>query len=182
VQVGPFRPEELALVIDSLAVPETADQPAGLLERGELVSRQRPIESERRLVQGLAGAEADENSARIHRLERREALRNECRVVALQRNRDRRPDGHALRRLGRSTEPDPGLTGMAGHPPGLEVVGAGDAVETRVLARNGLVEQRARVVLLVHTAEEVTGHFSRLPRLHKRETMMRPRRSLATPT
>jgi hypothetical protein len=71
---------------------------------------------------------------------------------------------------------------MAWHPPGLEVVGTGDTVETCTLARNGLVEQRARVVLLVHTAEKVTGHFSRLPRLHKRETMMRPRRPLATPT
>src|SRR5207253_8452419 len=74
------------------------------------------------------------------------------------------------RRLGGSAEPDPGLAGLAGLPPGLKVVRAGDPVEAGLLARDGLLEQLARVVLLVHAAEEVTGHLPALPHLHRRKT------------
>jgi hypothetical protein len=163
MQVGALRPEELALVVDPLPLPEAADQSAGLLERDELLGRRRPVETKRRFVQRLSRAEPDEDSARVHRLERREALGDKGRVVAVQRDRDGRTDRHALGRLRRGAEPDPGLACMAGPPPGLEVVGAGDAVETRALPGHRLLEQLARVILLVHAAQEVAGHAARLP-------------------
>jgi len=119
----------------------------------------RPVEPERRFVQRLAGAEADEDPARIHGLERREALRDERRVIALEGDRDRRPDRHALRSLGGRAEPDPGLAGMARLPPGLKVVGAGNPVEAGPLACDGLLEQLPRVVLLVHATEVIPCHF-----------------------
>ena len=50
------------------------------------------------------------------------------------------------------------------------MVGAGDSVEAGPLAGDCLLEKLARVVLLVHAAEEVAGHFQPLPGLQKRKT------------
>jgi len=102
--------------------PEPADQAARLLERGQLKIARRPVESERRFVQRFARAQTDEDAARIHRLERREPLRHERRVVALQGDGDSRADRHMLGSLSGRAEPDPGLAGMAGFPPGLKMV------------------------------------------------------------
>jgi hypothetical protein len=54
---------------------------------------------------------------------------------------------------------------MARLPPRLEVVRARDAVEAGALARDSLLEQFARVGLLVHAAEEVARHAGRATRL-----------------
>ena len=85
------------------------------------------------------------------------------RVVALERDGDRRPDRDALGRLRGGAEPDPGVAGVAGLPPRLQVVGAGDPVEPGLLAGDGLRQEVARTELLVRTAEEVAGHRARLP-------------------
>jgi hypothetical protein len=94
----------------------------------------------------------------VHQLERREGLRYQRRVVALQPDGDRRPDRNPFGRLRRGSEPDPGLTRVAGLPPRLEVVRAGDSVEPGLLAGDSLFEQLLRAVLLVHAAEVVARH------------------------
>jgi hypothetical protein len=164
VEVRVLRAEAPALR-DALARPEAGDQLERLLEGLELVGRLRPVEAEGRLVQGLSGADADEAAARIHGLERAEALRDEGRVVALEPDRDGGADRDALGRLGRGPEPDPCVAGLASFPPGLKVVAAADPVEAGALARDCLLEEVGRRELLVRAAEEVAlfGHARSLP-------------------
>src|SRR6201996_3141705 len=103
------RPE-----VDAVLAPEPLDQgarlgeaPAPLFRAGELAA------GGGRLVQRLAGADAEEDAARGERAERAEGLGDDGRVVAEGRGEDAGPDHHPLGRLGEGAEPDQGVRGVA---------------------------------------------------------------------
>ena len=150
--------EEASVVVDDLAGPQPADQLQRLLEGGELAVPVGPVRADRRLVQRLARADADEHAPGVHHLERREPLRDEGRVIPLQRGGDGRPDRHLLGGLRRRAEPDPGMAGLAAVPPRLEVVAAFESVEAGPLAGDRLLQQVVRPELLVREAEVVLHH------------------------
>jgi hypothetical protein len=102
-----------------------------------------------RLVQRLAGADAEEDAARGQRAERAEGLGDDRRVVAEGRGEDARPHHHPLGRLGERPEPDQRVGRVpALVPPWLEVVGDGDDVEADLLRLDRKVEQLAGAELL----------------------------------
>src|SRR6201996_5221221 len=94
------RPE-----VDAVLAPEPLDQgdrlgeaAAPLFGAGELAA------GGGRLVQRLAGADAEEDAARGERAERAEGLGDDRRVVAKGRGKDAGPHHHLLRRLREGTE------------------------------------------------------------------------------
>ena len=102
----------VALAGQPLAVPERADDLERLRHPLDLLADRRPALAERRLVQRLAGAEAEVGAAGEHRLQRRPGLGDQHRVVARTGRRHRRCRGRRARSPARRrrARPRPGPT------------------------------------------------------------------------
>ena len=146
----PHRFVVLALEVDPLLAPQLLDQFDRLGEAPAPLFRARELAAGGgRLVQRLAGADAEEDAARGQRAERAEGLGDDRRVVAQGRGEDAGPDHHPLGRGGERAEPDQRVRRVAALvAPGLEVVGDRDDVEPRLLRLDREVEQLARPELL----------------------------------
>ena len=137
-----------------LAVPQARDRLQARLQAAALLLVLRPVQPQRRLVDGLAGADAEEHAARVELLERHERLRDQTRVVVVH---DRRHAGadRLLRDLPERAEVDPGLGRLAVGEPRREVVGGAEAVEAGAVGRLGLLEHLRRGELLRRGREPV---------------------------
>src|SRR5205814_7884780 len=89
-------------------------------------------------------------------------LGDQYRVVAGARRGHAGADRNPLRGLPGGPEPDPGMSRLAAFPPRLQVVGAADPVEARLLGLHGLAQEIVRRELLVSTEMEV-AHGAPIP-------------------
>jgi DNA ligase D-like protein (predicted 3'-phosphoesterase) len=162
VDDGAVGGEVVARAAQLLAVPERPDHLQRLLHALDLLADRGPAVAERRLIQRLAGAEAEVGPARIHHLERRPGLGDQRRVVARAGGSDPGAEEDPLGRLRGGAEPDPGVAGLAALPPGLEVVAAADPVKAGPLGGDRLAQQVVGRELLVGAKMEV-AHAAHLP-------------------
>jgi hypothetical protein len=169
VDVGAVGGEVVSRAAQPFAVPEGPDHLQGLLHPLDLLTHRRPALSERRLVEGLARAEAEVGPPGEHQLRGRPGLGDQSGVISGPRRSDAGAEDDALGRLRDGAEPDPGVAGLAALPPGLEVVAATDAVEAGLLGRNRLAQKLVGRELLVGTEVQVAH---RLPRPRERGSQL----------
>src|SRR5206468_12639661 len=121
VELGLLEAKPAAVHRHRLAGPEPADRLEAGVEAGELLGRAGPVDAERRLVERLAGADAEEDPAGIHLLEAHERLGDHAGVVAVEDGRhagaDREPG-----QLADGAEPDPCVARLTFGEPRSEVV------------------------------------------------------------
>jgi hypothetical protein len=146
-QLGPVV---LALEVDPLLVPEAADQLDRLRQpQAPLFAARELAAGDRGLVQRLAGADAEEDAARVERAESAERLGDNRRLVPQGRRQHAGPEHRPLGRAADGAEPDERVGRVAAVvAPGLEVVGDGDDLEAVALGPARELDQLARAELL----------------------------------
>ena len=103
------------------------------------------------LVQALSGPQSQREPVVAEQPQRGGALRDDGRMVAHGRTRDRRHQADPPRRLGQRAQYGPGQRRMPLlFEPGKEVIGNGREVETRLLGTLGIAYQVGGAVLLGH--------------------------------
>ncbi len=152
----------LALEGDALLARQTSHQLDRLGKTSEAFLERRPRHARRRhLVQGFAGADAEEHAARIKTAQRPHRLRHDRRMVPKRRGYNARADGGAGGALAERAEPSEGKGPVpAGVPPGLEMIAHHDRVEADGFGVNGEIEELPRRELLCRS---LVAEFQHLP-------------------
>ncbi len=172
-----------AAMADLLACPQLADHADRLDQPLPALVPIGPLSGRGLLVQRLAGTDAEEDTARIEQTQRGKGLGDNRRAVAQDRTGDESPHPRAVRPRAKRRHRHPGLARMALiRLPGLEMVAAGQEIETGLLRRHPDLQQLRYGELLMrehvadHPVAQSAGFHARVGRSGSRSRGRRPPR------